>query len=214
MKVDEAYEIWSRTYGEDRNLTRDLDEQITRQTLNDCSCKSILEIGCGTGKNTNLFARIGERVHALDFSAAMIEKARQKSSFDNVTFRVADITQRWPFDDRSVDLVTCNLVLEHIENLGFVFGEAARVLVDQGKLLVSELHPFRQYEGVQAHFNRDDETIEIPAFVHHISDFLDAASASNFSLLKLEEAWHVEDVNKPPRLISFMFQKELVFTDS
>src|SRR5437899_12675802 len=95
MKIQQAYTHWAATYDQDRNLTRDLDQQITRDTLGKLRFKSILEIGCGTGKNTSLFARNGERVHAVDFSAAMIEKARQKSSFDNVTFRVADITQRW-----------------------------------------------------------------------------------------------------------------------
>src|SRR5437868_5829247 len=127
MKVDDAYEIWSRTYDEDRNLTRDLDEQITRTTLKDCRCKSILEIGCGTGKNTRWLSEIGEQVHAIDFSAAMIEQAREKCAFENVTFALADITKRWPVADVSVDLITCNLVLEHISQLSFIFAEAARV---------------------------------------------------------------------------------------
>ena len=207
MKVDEAYEIWSQTYDEDRNLTRDLDEQITRQTLNDCRCKSILEIGCGTGKNTAFLSQIGEQVQAIDFSAAMIEQARKKNTFDNVMFTVADITRPWPVEDHWADLVTCNLVLEHVEDLGFIFGEAARVLCEDGKLFVSELHPFRQYQGVQAHFKRNDETIGIPAFVHHISDFLNAAATNNLALSVLKEWRHAEDENKPPRLISFCFAK-------
>ncbi len=207
MKVDEAYEIWSRTYDEDRNLTRDLDEQITRQTLDDCRCKSILEIGCGTGKNTALLARIGEKIQAIDFSGAMIEQARLKSSFDNVTFTVTDINRPWPCEDRSVDLISCNLVLEHIDDLSFIFAEAARILVNGGQLFVSELHPFRQYQGVVARFERNHERIEIPAFVHHISDFLNAATRQNLSLAELREWWHAEDENKPPRLISFLFAK-------
>lgn len=207
MKVDEAYEIWSRTYDEDRNLTRDLDEQITRQTLNDCRCKSILEIGCGTGKNTRWLREIGEQVHAIDFSAAMIEQAQQKCRFENVTFSLADITKRWPVADASIDLVTCNLVLEHISDLNFIFAEAARVLSDGGRLFVSELHPFRQYQGVVARFERNNERFEIPAFVHHISDFLSAAVVQNLSLAELKEWWHEEDENKPPRLISFLFTK-------
>ena len=207
MKVDEAYEIWSRTYDEDRNLTRDLDEQITRTTLNDCPGKSILEVGCGTGKNTRWLSKVAAQVHAIDFSAAMIEQAQQKLPCENVTFTLADITKPWPAADASVDLVTCNLVLEHISDLRFVFAEAARVLVDGGWCFVSELHPFSQYQGVQAHFQRDAETITIPAFVHHISDFLEAAERAKLSLIALNEWWHAEDENKPPRLISFMFRK-------
>ena len=102
MKVDEAYEIWSRTYDEDRNRTRDLDKQITREMLMDCRNQSILELGCGTGKNTRWLSEIGEKVHAIDFSAAMIEQAREKCRRENVTFTLADITKRWPVADASV----------------------------------------------------------------------------------------------------------------
>lgn len=207
MQVQQAYTDWSSTYDQDRNLTRDLDEQVTTSRLGDSRFQSILEIGCGTGKNTTLLAKIGAKVHALDFSEAMIEKARQRSSFANVRFSLADINHRWPQEDESADLVSCNLVLEHISDLSFIFAEAARVLTGGGKLFISELHPFRQYEGVQAHFKRNDETIEIPAFVHHISDFLGAAARQNLSLAELREWWHVEDEGKPPRLISFMFGK-------
>lgn len=207
MKIDEAYEIWSRTYDEDRNLTRDLDEQITRTILKDCSGKSILEIGCGTGKNTRWLSEVAAHVHAIDFSAAMIEQAQQKCPGENLTFTLADLTKPWPVADASIDLVTCNLVLEHISDLRFVFAEVARVLIDGGRCFVSELHPFRQYQGVQARFERDAETIAIPAFVHHISDFLEGTERANLSLIAMNEWWHAEDDNKPPRLISLLFRK-------
>ena len=207
MNIQQAYATWSQTYDEDRNLTRDLDEQITRQTLQDFHCKSILEIGCGTGKNTRWLSEIGGQVQAIDFSIEMIEQAQQKRLPENVTFTLADITKRWPVADASVDLITCNLVLEHISDLAFIFAEAARVLISSGQLFVSELHPFRQYQGVQARFERDSEPIAIPAFVHHISDFLAAATQADLSLVSIKECWHADDQNKPPRLVSFMFRK-------
>src|SRR5712692_9637188 len=73
MDIHAAYSDWSATYDLDHNRTRDLDQQVTRDTLGNLSFKSILEIGCGTGKNTALLARIGGKVLALDFSEAMIE---------------------------------------------------------------------------------------------------------------------------------------------
>jgi len=207
MKVDAAYELWSRTYDEDRNLTRDLDEQITRTALQDGHRKSILEIGCGTGKNTRWLSETARQVQAIDFSPAMIERAQQNCRGEHVIFTLADITERWPVADASIDLVTCNLVLEHIDDLQFLFAEAARVLVDGGRCFVSELHPFRQYQGVQARFEQSAKTIAIPAFVHHITDFLKGAERANLSLIALNEWWHAEDEHKPPRLISFMFRK-------
>ena len=207
MKVDEAYENWSQTYDTDQNFTRDLDEEVTSEIFKNQRFDSILEIGCGTGKNTRLFSEIGVAVQAIDFSSAMIEQARRKATSDNVAFTVADLTRAWPIADASIDLISCNLVLEHISDLVPVFAEAARVLVHHGRLFVSELHPFRQYQGVRARFERDSATIKIPAFVHHISDFFNAAQEARLSLVALNEWWHEEDRNKPPRLISLLFTK-------
>ena len=207
MNIQDAYTDWSATYDRDRNLTRDLDEIVTRETLANLRCNSILEIGCGTGKNTALLAQIGQRVQALDFSSGMIAKAREKLSLENVDFEVADITQPWPCEDHSIDLVVCNLVLEHILDLSVIFAEVSRVLVKTGRMFISELHPFRQYQGTQANFQRNQETTQIPAFVHHISDFIDAAAANGLALARVNEWWHAEDQNKLPRLVSFMFEK-------
>lgn len=207
METREAYKQWASTYDSDRNRTRDLDEHVTQKLLGDLRFKSILEIGCGTGKNTSLFAQIGEQVQAFDFSEEMIAQARRKSSAANVEFTVTNITHRWPVDDASIDLISCNLVLEHIADLTHVFTEAARVLANGGKFFVSELHPFRQYQGTVANFARDNHTIHITAFVHHISDFLSAANAKGFALEQLNEWWHEEDNGKPPRLVTFMFAK-------
>lgn len=206
MEIHQAYNDWSATYDSDGNLTRDLDLTVTLATLANRRFRSILELGCGTGKNTELLARLGERVHALDFSFGMIEKAKAKLDSSNVTFEIADITRAWPCDSQSFDLVVCNLVLEHIQDLSFIFSEAFRVLIDAGHFFVCELHPYRQYQGTVARFERT-ETTEITAFVHHLSDFTNAAAASGLRLVSIKEWWHEEDKGKQPRLASFVFEK-------
>ena len=209
MSTRTAYDSWSETYDRDRNLTRDLDHVVTRATLSHLRFSSILEIGCGTGKNTALLASIGAKVRALDFSDGMLAQAKNKVSSDNVTFTVADLTRPWPCDARSADLVVCNLVLEHIGDIGFVFAEADRVLVAGGRFFVCELHPFRQYQRAQARFQRDQATTEIQAFEHHLSDFTNVADANGFVLERFQEWWHEDDQDKPPRLASFMFRKPM-----
>ncbi len=207
MSIQNAYNEWSEIYDSNQNLTRDLDQQVTRETLGSQHFDSILELGCGTGKNTIFLAEIGSQVHALDFSQGMIEKAREKVKAENVRFEIANITQRWPCEDTSYDLITCNLVLEHIENLQHIFSEAMRTLRSQGKFFINELHPFKQYRGTKARFERAEQTVEVDAFVHHISDFVAAAQVADLKLVTLKEYWHAEDQDKPPRLISFIFQK-------
>ena len=207
MNIQKAYNEWSASYDRDENLTRDLDQQVLREALASLHVQSILELGCGTGKNTSFLVQIGRHVQALDFSEGMIAKAREKVRAENVKFSVADLTRKWPCEDESYQLIVCNLVLEHIEDLAFIFSEAFRVLQEKGRFLIHELHPFRQYQGKKARFKRDGETTEIPAFVHHISDFTNAASQQGFTLVKLDELWHAADQNKPPRLFSFLFEK-------
>lgn len=207
MTVQQAYNAWAETYDADENLTRDLDGTVMKQLLAERPFSTIMEVGCGTGKNTPLLAKIGGRVTAVDFSAGMIAQAKAKITAPNVTFQVADITQPWPTADAAFDLVTFNLILEHIADLTFVFAEASRSLAAGGQLYISELHPFKQYQGSQARFVRDETTTLIPAFTHHISDFLAAAAPGGLTLTALNEWWHEADEGKPPRLVTFWFQK-------
>ena len=96
MITKTAYDNWSETYDRDRNLTRDLDYAVTQAAFANLRFSSVLEIGCGTGKNTALLASIAAKVHALDFSDGMLAQAKKKVSSDNVTFTVADLTRPCP----------------------------------------------------------------------------------------------------------------------
>jgi ubiquinone/menaquinone biosynthesis C-methylase UbiE len=207
MSVQEAYDHWATTYDTDTNLTRDLDRVVTENTLSNLKFKSAIELGCGTGKNTVLLSQIAESVQAMDFSENMIQKAEEKLKSDNVIFSVSDITKPWSYSNQSADLIICNLVLEHVENLSFVFSEAFRCLVEGGKFFICELHPFRQYQGRKANFQREQETVEISAFVHHISDFFEAGKSCGFTVSEFNEWWHMQDQNSLPRLVSFVFEK-------
>ncbi len=207
MNVLDAYAEWSHTYDDDRNLTRDLDAEVMRRTFAGARYQAALEIGCGTGKNTKLLTEIADSVRAIDFSKAMIDRARRRIDSAKVEFMVADLMKPWPAPNSSINLISCNLVLEHVENLPFIFAEAARVLSNDGHIFVSELHPFRQYLGTQARFQRDDQTHAIDSFVHNVTDFIDAAINNGLRLKTIREWWHEEDDGKPPRLISFLFRK-------
>lgn len=207
MNIQDAYTRWSATYDTDRNLTRDLDQRATKHALGDLHVENLLELGCGTGKNTAFLTRVGREILALDFSSGMLRQAKSKIRSEHVFFAVADLTKPWPCRETSFELIVCNLVLEHVEDLDAVFGEVSHSLKPGGRFFLNELHPFRQYQGTKANFRTDQEAIEIHAFTHHLSDFTEAARANGLSLLSMKEWWHEEDQNKLPRLVSFMFAK-------
>src|SRR5579875_3539269 len=126
--VQNAYNQWAESYDATDNKTRDLDKLATQQTLAGLSLKNVFELGCGTGKNTEWLLQKAKDITAVDFSEAMLSKAKDKIAAPNVQFVQADITQPWPFPPASFHLATCNLILEHIENLDFIFAQAHKVL--------------------------------------------------------------------------------------
>jgi len=210
MSIRDAYDRWATTYDADRNLTRDLDAEVTREALAGFGGARVLEIGCGTGKNTAWLARMARRVLALDFSAAMLREAQARlraAGAGNVALALADFTQPWPCAARWAGLVTCNLVLEHIADLPPIFEQAHRVLMPGGRLFVSELHPDRQALGKRATFRHGAAQIEIPAFIHHLPDYAAAAKQHGFAPRGEAEWRHETDTGEPPRLIVLLYEK-------
>lgn len=208
--VAEAYDRWSAQYDSDHNATRDLDAVVVRAAPLRLVGQRVLEIGCGTGKNSAWLASQALEVIALDFSAGMLAVARELVSASHVRFVEHDIRAPWPLDDAAVDLVVGNLVLEHVQHLAPVYAEAARVLRSGGQLFLCELHPQRQLLGGQAHFTdpATSETIAVPAFRHTASEYVNAGLAAGFVLRNLGE-WLEPDApsNAPPRLISLLFER-------
>lgn len=207
MNIKSAYNIWANKYDDDKNLTRDLDAEIVRKEFSDQRFNSILEVGCGTGKNTVYFSSISDQLTSIDFSDKMISKAKEKVKSENVSFKLRDITKDWNLEENQFDLITFNLILEHIENLNFIFEQAHKHLKSNGIVFINELHAFRQYHGKKAVYEENGETKEIDAFVHNISDFINLANKTGLKFLTLNEFWHEQDQNKLPRIISLKFIK-------
>lgn len=208
VSIDAAYTRWADQYDTDRNLTRDLDASVTAEVLGARHFGRCIEAGCGTGKNTALLSRISGSVLAMDFSAGMLERAKSRVRESTVTFCHTDFLTPWPCGAGVADLVSCNLVLEHVAELDWIFGEAARTLAPGGLFFISELHPYRQYLGSQARFtDGEGATVAIPAYTHHVSDFLRLAMRAGFTLDRLDEWWHAEDTDAPPRLLSLLLAR-------
>jgi malonyl-CoA O-methyltransferase len=208
--VAQAYDRWSRRYDDDHNATRDLDARVVRQSPLHVHGAHVLELGCGTGKNSEWLAARARTLVALDFSPGMLDVARRRVRSERVRFVEHDITRPWPVAPASIDVVVGNLVLEHVRDLGPIYAEAARVLRGGGELFLCELHPYRQLRGGQAHFEDEEtnETVPVTAYRHSVSEYVNGGIAAGFALRALGE--HVEDSAPPesaPRLVSVLFDR-------
>ena len=207
MSIENAYNIWAHQYDTNENQTRDLDKKCTIETLNNLVFKNVLELGCGTGKNTEWLLNKAERIIGLDFSQEMLNKAEEKISDKRVTFKKADLTKDWKIENNFADLITSSLTLEHIKNLNHIFSQANQKLNKNGLFFISELHPFKQYSGSKAQYETENGTKELEVYVHHISEYIDDAKNNGFQLIELKEWFDENSKNGIPRLMSFVFKK-------
>ena len=208
MSIEKAYDAWAGQYDTNENKTRDLDQKATRETLSKYPFKKVLELGCGTGKNTGWLLQNAEQVIGLDFSQEMLNMARAKITDPRAEFKRADLNEAWEIENRSVDLVTSSLMLEHIEDLNPIFKQAHQKLKQNGLFFISELHPFKQYVGSKARFETEGGVEELEVFLHHISDYVDSAATHSFKLLEIKEWFDQNSEKEIPRLISFVFRKK------
>jgi ubiquinone/menaquinone biosynthesis C-methylase UbiE len=203
MSTQKLYDEWSSTYDTVENKTRDLEKRACETILGDLSFANVLELGAGTGKNTTWLAERAARVLAVDFSEDMQSVAKAKVSNSNVEFQIADVRKPWSFGDIHPDLITCSLILEHVEDLGFVFDQAGRTLATGGRFYICELHPFKQYEGSKARFESSEGLKVTDCYQHHVSDYTSAALRAGFGI----EWFDDDDRTRTPRLISFVFRR-------
>ena len=207
MSIEKAYNIWASQYDSNLNLTRDLDKKCTIETLKNLDFKNVLELGCGTGKNTEWLLNKAERIIGLDFSQEMLHKAKAKIFDKRVIFKKADLTKYWEIENNFVDLITASLTLEHIKNLGHIFSQANLKLKKNGLFFISELHPFKQYSGSKASYETENGIKELEVYIHDISEYIDTAKNNGFQLIVLKEWFDESSENEIPRLISFVFKK-------
>lgn len=208
MNIKNVYNDWSAQYDTNVNPTRDMEGVALREMLTDFSFERILEIGCGTGKNTAWLVTRAKEVTAVDFSEKMLAKAKEKITSKKVRFVQADVLGAWDFSEGKYDLVTFSLMLEHVEDLGAIFEKVAAVTKPESLVYIGELHPFKQYSGSKARFETAEGTQVLTCFEHHVSDFLSAAFEHNFELIVLNE--HFDNVNRTtiPRILTILLRKQ------
>jgi demethylmenaquinone methyltransferase/2-methoxy-6-polyprenyl-1,4-benzoquinol methylase len=96
----------------------------------------VLDACCGTGDLAVACARAGGRVTGLDFSEAMLERARRKAPA--LEWTAGDLLAL-PFADASFDAATVGFGVRNVDDLPLALRELRRVLRPGGRLGVLEI---------------------------------------------------------------------------
>ena len=106
-------------------------------------CRSLIDIGTGTGRVLELLSPHIKSGTGLDVSHEMLTVARSNlssASIENCQVQYADI-YALPFESECVDLVTIHQVLHYLPDPGQAIAQAARLIRPGGEIIIVDFEP-------------------------------------------------------------------------
>lgn len=116
--------------------------------------KSILEVGCGTGRLTFQIASYCKNCIGIDIDERVVQfaiKEKKKSNVQNIDFKV-DHAETLSFENETFDLVIFAWSFCCVENKIKALREALRVLKPKGKLILLEPDEGSDYSTIVTEF--------------------------------------------------------------
>lgn len=102
--------------------------------------KDFVDLGCGLGRHTILFAKNGFVTKAFDLSENAIERTKEYAKEENVEvdFKIGDMLNL-PYEDNSLDCILCRNVISHTDTTGMkkIIRELDRVLRKDGEVYMT-----------------------------------------------------------------------------
>lgn len=125
--------------------------------LGEVKGKRLLEIGCGGGQHSILFAKQGARCVGIDLSDEQVKYARRLAEREGVDaeFYQGDATDLSMFDAESFDAAHSAFALEYVDDIDACYREVFRILRPGGPFVFSFDHPvFRCFDDRSQQFVR------------------------------------------------------------
>ena len=131
-RIAPVYDVMNRV------MTAGLDQRWRRATVRAVvePGDRVLDAACGTGDLAIIAAKAGATVTGLDFSEAMLERARRKGP--EIEWIRGDLLAL-PFDDDSFDAATVGFGVRNVADLPGAIEELRRVLRPGGSLAILEI---------------------------------------------------------------------------
>lgn len=185
VSARQGYDLWSGTYDSTPNPVVAMDTRHTIELLAPRSGESILDAGCGTGRNLGPLFLAKAKPVGIDFSCSMLEVAH--SRLPQAPLALADLQAGLPFGNHCFDAVLCALIGEHLSKMRFVFDEFYRILKHGGRLVFSVYHPEMSAAGIEANFEREGVEYRLGAIHYSVSEHVSLLEESGFNNVQVSE---------------------------
>ncbi|MBQ2823275.1 MAG: class I SAM-dependent methyltransferase [Oscillospiraceae bacterium] len=135
-----------------------LEQPAMSEMIPDLKGKTVLDLGCGYGKNCIDFVNRGaEKVIGIDISEKMLEVAKTESSHEKISYIRMSMTDISSLNMK-FDFVYSSLALHYIEDFPKLMKDISDLLTNGGQLLFSQEHPIMTaaIDKNNSHFNYDE----------------------------------------------------------
>jgi len=92
--------------------------------------KKLLDASCASGRSSQTYRDLGFQVTPTSYDPRTF-------SIKDMTCLKVDLNQAWPFADAEFDVIVLQEIIEHLENIPFVFREVKRLLKPNGIFIFS-----------------------------------------------------------------------------
>lgn len=139
--------FWDNLHGDDGNYFHQrLISPAVERLLNLQPGERVLDIACGSGVLARRMAELGANVTAVDFSAALIERAmaRKQRGGPPIQYDVADATNSQALialGKGQFDAITCTMAIMDMPTLSPMYRAVAQLLAPLGRFVFATMHP-------------------------------------------------------------------------
>jgi len=141
---NEAARSWVEFIRSGKNYYSEfLNGPALRRAMGKVEEKQVLDIGCGEGYFSRLFARLGAKVTAVDISENLIRAAIEEEERHPLGIRyiASDAADLRMLESHSFDAAFCYMALHDIEDYEGAISEASRILKAGAKFVIVMEHP-------------------------------------------------------------------------
>ena len=206
LSTGTAYRLWAPSYDQDPNPLLALEARMARDLMPNIVSRTIIDIGCGTGRSMLRCQARGAQIFGADASPEMLAEARRKPGVGSCLVQAE--ASYLPFARDIADVTVCSFALSYFADLERSLAELSRITKRTGRILISDLHPSAAASGWTRSFRVGNNAYEI-AHAAYSKEAVEAACKSVGLQIAIE--WDA-GFDEPERAIFVAARKEHVYS--